>query len=138
SVETKVDAIPTTPMRGTENANTVVPDVAGTAATLHGTTDGKVDAAQADITTLLARITANITTKTEMDAALALLATLADQAAMELIVENNNKILKADEQVISNQLIKVDSADHTTPLQTFDLFKAGVPSDVEPDQRVGT
>jgi len=136
-VETKVDAIPTV-MRGTDDANIVIPDIAGTAATLHGTTDGKIDATQVDITTLLARITANITTKAEMDAALALLATLADQAAMELIVENNNKILKADEQVISNQLIKVDSSDHTTPLQTFDLFKAGVPSDVEPDQRVGT
>lgn len=31
-------------MRGTDGANTAVPDVAGTAAGLHGTTDGKVDA----------------------------------------------------------------------------------------------
>jgi len=32
-----VDAIPTTPMRGTDGANTTVPDAAGTAATLIGT-----------------------------------------------------------------------------------------------------
>ena len=36
-----------TDMRGTDGANTTVPDVAGTAATLHGITDGKVDAVQA-------------------------------------------------------------------------------------------
>jgi len=35
-------------MRGTDGANTTVPDVAGTAATLHGTTDGKVDAVKAE------------------------------------------------------------------------------------------
>ena len=45
-----IDAIPTTPMRGTDNANTVIPDVAGTAATLHGVTDGKIDAVQIDVT----------------------------------------------------------------------------------------
>jgi hypothetical protein len=32
-----------TDMRGTDGANTTVPDVAGTAATLHATTDGKID-----------------------------------------------------------------------------------------------
>lgn len=36
-------------MRGTDSANTTVPDAAGTAATLHGVTDGKIDTAQADI-----------------------------------------------------------------------------------------
>jgi len=34
--------------------NTVVPDVAGTAATLHGVTDGKVDAVQSDVTLIKA------------------------------------------------------------------------------------
>ena len=33
--------------------NTVVPDIAGTAATLHGVTDGKIDAAQGDLDTIL-------------------------------------------------------------------------------------
>jgi len=32
--------------------NTVVPDIAGTAATLHGVTDGKIDAAQGDLDTI--------------------------------------------------------------------------------------
>jgi len=35
-----------TDMRGTDGANTTVPDAAGTAAALHATTDGKVDAVQ--------------------------------------------------------------------------------------------
>ena len=39
-------------MRGTDGANTTVPDVAGAAATLHGITDGKIDIAQADLDTL--------------------------------------------------------------------------------------
>jgi hypothetical protein len=38
-----------TDMRGTDGANTTVPDAAGTAAGLHGTTDGKIDAVQADL-----------------------------------------------------------------------------------------
>lgn len=37
-----LDAIPTTPMRGTDGANTTVPDAAGTAAALHSTTDGLI------------------------------------------------------------------------------------------------
>ena len=41
-----------TDMRGTDGANTVVPDAAGTAAALHGITDGKVDGVQADVTTI--------------------------------------------------------------------------------------
>ena len=36
-------------MRGTDGANTTVPDVSGTAASLHSTTDGKVDAIQTDL-----------------------------------------------------------------------------------------
>lgn len=36
-----------TAMRGTDGANTTVPDAAGTAAALHATTDGKVDAVKA-------------------------------------------------------------------------------------------
>ncbi len=137
TIDGNIASIPTTPMRGTDGANTTVPDVAGTAATLHGITDGKVDNIQTDISTILARITANITTKTEMDNALALLATLSDQAAMKLIVDNNNALLKADEKVLNNQLVKTDSSDHTTILQTFNLLKEGVASDVEPDERVG-
>ena len=44
-------------MRGTDGANTTtpnttVPDVAGTAAALHGTTDGKIDTAQSDLNKL--------------------------------------------------------------------------------------
>jgi len=39
-------------MRGTDGANTTVPDVAGTAAGLHATTDGKIDAVQGDVTTI--------------------------------------------------------------------------------------
>lgn len=38
-----VAAIPTTAMRGTDGANTTVPDVAGAAAALHVITDGKID-----------------------------------------------------------------------------------------------
>jgi len=41
-----------TDMRGTDGANTVVPDAAGTAAALHGITDGKVDGVQADVTAI--------------------------------------------------------------------------------------
>ena len=44
NLDTQLNAIPTTPMRGTDSANTTVPDVAGTAAGLHGTTDGLVGA----------------------------------------------------------------------------------------------
>lgn len=36
-------------MRGTDSANTTVPDAAGTASGLHTTTDGKVDAIQTDL-----------------------------------------------------------------------------------------
>jgi len=43
-----------TDMRGTDSANTTVPDAAGTAATLHGITDGKVDAVQSDATAIKA------------------------------------------------------------------------------------
>lgn len=43
-------------MRGTDSANTTVPDVAGTAASLHSTTDGKVDAVQSDVTTIAADV----------------------------------------------------------------------------------
>ena len=55
-----LDAIPTTAMRGTDGANTTVPDVAGTAAGLHTTTDalvttvdGVVDAILVDTSTTL-------------------------------------------------------------------------------------
>lgn len=41
-----------TDMVGTNGANTVTPDIAGTAATLHGVTDGKIDAVQSDATTI--------------------------------------------------------------------------------------
>ena len=41
-----------TDMRGTDGANTVVPDAAGTAAALHSITDGKVDGVQADVTAI--------------------------------------------------------------------------------------
>lgn len=47
-----LDAIPTTAMRGTDGANTTVPDVAGTAATLHGVTDGKVDVVDGIVDTI--------------------------------------------------------------------------------------
>jgi len=42
-----------TDMRGTDSANTVVPDVAGTAATLHGVTDGKIDTVGTNVTAVL-------------------------------------------------------------------------------------
>ena len=86
-IASEIAAIPTTPMRGTDgvslvipdasgtaaglhgttdgligaiptNPNTVVPDVAGTAATLHGTTDGKVDALVATVGVAGAGLTA--------------------------------------------------------------------------------
>ncbi len=53
SIESKVDAIPTTAMRGTDSANTVVPDIAGTAATLHGVTDGKIDTVDGNVDAIL-------------------------------------------------------------------------------------
>jgi len=40
-------------MRGTDGANTTVPDAAGTAATLHGITDGKVDVIDGIVDTIL-------------------------------------------------------------------------------------
>jgi hypothetical protein len=48
-----------TDMRGTDGANTTVPDAAGTAATLHGVTDGKIDAlptAAAIATAVMAKV----------------------------------------------------------------------------------
>lgn len=39
--------------RGTDSANTTVPDVAGTAATLHATTDGKIDTVDTNVDTIL-------------------------------------------------------------------------------------
>ena len=42
-----LDAIPTTAMRGTDNANTTVPDAAGTAAGLHSTSDAIANAIKA-------------------------------------------------------------------------------------------
>jgi len=48
-----------TDMRGTDGANTTVPDAAGTAAGLHATTDAKIDAVQGDVTTIAADV-ANI------------------------------------------------------------------------------
>jgi len=39
-------------MRGTNSANTTVPDIAGTAATLHGITDGKVDTVDTKVDTI--------------------------------------------------------------------------------------
>lgn len=53
-------------MRGTDSANTTVPDAAGTAATLHATTDGKIDGLNdydgsdtSGTTTLLTRLSAD-------------------------------------------------------------------------------
>jgi len=43
-VDASIAAIPTTAMRGTDGANTTVPDAAGTAAGLHGTTDAAIAA----------------------------------------------------------------------------------------------
>jgi len=43
-----------TDMRGTDGANTAVPDVAGTAATLHGITDGKIDTVDTVVDSILA------------------------------------------------------------------------------------
>jgi len=42
----------TTDMRGTDSANTVVPDVAGTAATLHGVTDGIINTIDGKVDTI--------------------------------------------------------------------------------------
>lgn len=44
NLPTDIAAIPTTAMRGTDGANTTVPDAAGTAAGLHTTTDGLIGA----------------------------------------------------------------------------------------------
>jgi hypothetical protein len=48
-----LDAIPTTPMRGTDGANTVVPDAAGTAAGLHAITDALVTSETTDVETAI-------------------------------------------------------------------------------------
>ncbi len=45
-------------MRGTDGANTTVPDAAGTAATLHGVTDGKVDTVDSNTQDIQGRIPA--------------------------------------------------------------------------------
>ena len=56
-IRDKVDAIPTTAMRGTDGANTTEPDAAGTAAGLHSTTDalinGLTDVTAAEVVTAL-------------------------------------------------------------------------------------
>ena len=72
TIAADVENIDGDPMRGTDGVSLVVPDVAGTAATLHGVTNGKVDAVQttlddgtsglakiaSDVATLLLRLTA--------------------------------------------------------------------------------
>ena len=70
-------------MRGTDGANTTVPDVAGTAATLHGITDGKVDSIQSDTTQILAEAEADRLTTTATDAAIALIQTDTTQLLSE-------------------------------------------------------
>lgn len=52
AVHTDVTGLNGAAMRGTDGANTTVPDAAGTAAGLHGTTDGLINTAQADLDTI--------------------------------------------------------------------------------------
>jgi len=52
AIHTDVTGLDGDAMRGTDGANTTVPDAAGTAAGLHATTDGKIDAVQSDVTTI--------------------------------------------------------------------------------------
>ena len=102
-IDTAVDAIPTTAMRGTDGVSLVIPDVAGTATTLHGITDGKID-----------------TVDTVVDAI---------KAKTDTIVWTDITFIKAieggDWEVVDSQMIFYDT-DHVTVIKTFDLTYTGI------------
>ena len=66
-------------MVGTNGANTTVPDAAGTAATLHGTTDGKIDVIDANVDQIE---TAVITNAAGVDIAADIIALKAETASI--------------------------------------------------------
>ena len=103
TINTNVNAIPTTAMRGTDGVSLVIPDVAGTATTLHGITDGKID-----------------TVDTVVDAI---------KAKTDTIVWTDITFIKAieggDWEVVDSQMIFYDT-DHVTVIKTFDLTYTGI------------
>ncbi len=90
------------PMRGTDSANTTVPDAAGAAATLHGVTDGLIGA----IPTTAMRGTDN--------AALASLVTVARMGALTDLIDGGRLDLLLD-AIPTTAMRGTDSANTTVP-----------------------
>lgn len=87
-------------------ANTTVPDAAGTAATLHGTTDGKVDAIQTDATAIL------LDTGTTIPGTITTLQT--DSTAIKAKTDNLPDGIKKNTAITAFTFLMVDSTDHVT------------------------
>ena len=86
--------------------NKVVPDVAGTAAGLHTTTDGKVDAVQTDATAIL------LDTGTTIPGTITTLQT--DSTAIKAKTDNLPDGIKKNTAITAFTFLMVDSTDHVT------------------------
>ena len=107
-------------MRGTDSANTVVPDVAGTAATLHGITDGKIDAVQTTADAI----------ETDTQDIQTNIGTVEDLGTGATIAKNNRDIAGAtfDSTTDSNEAIKDTSGgDATQAKQDIIISTLGTP-----------
>ena len=124
-IDTAVDAIPTTPMRGTDGANTtvpntVIPDVAGTAATLHGTTDGKIDTVDSIVDAIkVSTDTINWTNITDMIATLVVI-----QAKTDTIVWTEIAAIKSVVDAIQVSTDTIDWTDVTAIKSVADAIQA--------------
>ena len=106
-------------MVGTNGANTVVPDVAGTAATLHGITDGKIDVVDANVDQIE---TVVITNAAGVDIAADIIALKADTAAILIDTDTMEADLKA---YLLSDVIGADSDTLETLSDQLDILGAG-------------
>ena len=101
-------------MRGTDGANTVTPDPAGTAATLHGVTDGKVDTVDTVVDLIYALLNnartepgqiappANPNTVTKMDWIYKFLLNEKQETATETKLLNNTGTIVDQKRTVSD------------------------------------
>jgi len=125
TINTNVNAIPTTAMRGTDGANTtvpntVIPDIAGTAATLHGTTDGKIDTVDSIVDAIkVSTDTINWTNITDMIATLVVV-----QAKTDTIVWTEIAAIKSVVDAIQVSTDTIDWTDVTAIKSVADAIQA--------------
>jgi len=120
TINTNVNAIPTTAMRGTDGVSLVIPDAAGTAATLHGTTDGKIDTVDSIVDAIkVSTDTINWTNITDMIATLVVI-----QAKTDTIVWTEIAAIKSVVDAIQVSTDTIDWTDVTAIKSVADAIQA--------------